>query len=63
MDPVTCCLLGICCPPASEEQFNALVKVLSDQFQDEARGRAIATQVRGALVVFTRKLAKAAKAT
>jgi hypothetical protein len=29
MDPITCCLLGICCPPGSVEQFDALVKALA----------------------------------
>lgn len=25
MDPYVCCLLGICCPPFSAEQFSKLV--------------------------------------
>lgn len=25
MDPYLCCLLGICCPPFTEEQFEKLV--------------------------------------
>lgn len=29
MDPITCCLLGICCPPGSVEQFETFVKVLA----------------------------------
>ena len=30
MDPYICCLLGICCPPASQEQLDAFIKVLQN---------------------------------
>ncbi len=28
MDPITCCLLGICCPPNSEEQLASASRML-----------------------------------
>ena len=42
MDPVTCCLLGICCPPFSAEQEETFKKVLHDLLKDEKKAEKIA---------------------
>lgn len=36
MDPVTCCLLGICCPPFSQEQRDTYEAQLSLHFNGDA---------------------------
>lgn len=43
MDPYLCCLLGICCPPFSDEQRDTLVKMLLDRgvCDDEESGRKV----------------------
>lgn len=41
MDPVICCLLGICCPPSSEEQRATLENFLVQHFEgDEEKAKA-----------------------
>lgn len=62
MDPILCCLLGICCPPASAEQLDAFVKVLMSHPMDEAKAKQIAHDLQKELTAFTKKLKKAVEA-
>lgn len=45
MDPITCCLLGICCPPFSQEQREALTKVLTAHYRGDAEKAATIVDV------------------
>ena len=59
MDPVTCCLLGICCPPESAEQEAAFLHVLTDHFKGDAdKAAKVVEKMRDDLAHFTKKLAK-----
>lgn len=60
MDPVTCCLLGICCPPFSEGQREAFVKVLAEKFGAE-KAEAIADKAFKAFASATMEIVEAAK--
>ena len=42
MDPVLCCLMGLCCPPFSAEQEATFKKVLHDLLKDEKKAAKIA---------------------
>ena len=60
MDPITCCLLGICCPPLSPEQRHAFESQLALHFKgDEAKAKAVADEVFDAFAKMTVKLAAA----
>lgn len=61
MDPITCCLLGICCPPFSEGQREAFVKVLAEKYGAE-KAEAIAAQSFKAFAAATLEIVEAAKA-
>jgi hypothetical protein len=62
MDPVICCLLGICCPPASAEQRESLVKLLKEHFKgDEAKALKVCDEAFEAFAKATKKLASAVK--
>ena len=59
MDPV-CCLLGICCPPESAEQFAVFEAALTEHFKGDAeKAKKVAEQMRHDLEQFTKKLRKA----
>jgi hypothetical protein len=46
MDPVICCLLGICCPPFSAEQLDKLTGLLAGRYRlSDAHARAMATDL------------------
>lgn len=60
MDPITCCLLGICCPPFSEGQRKAFVAVLTQQFGAE-KAEQIADGAFKAFASATLEIAVAAK--
>lgn len=60
MDPITCCLLGLCCPPFSEGQREAFVKVLADKFGAE-KAEAIAAKTFKLFAAATLEIAEAAK--
>ena len=62
MDPLLCCLLGLCCPPSSPEQLDALMKTLMSHPMDEAKATKIAKKLQKDLVAFTKKLKKAVEA-
>ena len=62
MDPILCCALGLCCPPASPEQFEAFVKVLMTHPMDEQKAKQIAKALHKDLIAFTKKLKKAVDA-
>jgi len=62
MDPFICCLLGICCPPASPEQLDAFIKVLMTHPMDEEKATKIAKKLQKELTAFTKKLKKAVEA-
>lgn len=59
MDPIICCLLGLCCPPASQEQLDAFIKVLMSHPMDEEKAKKVAHDLEKELVTFTKKLKKA----
>jgi ribosome recycling factor len=62
MDPVICCLLGICCPPASAEQRESLVKLLMEHFKgDETKARGVCDEAFETFAKATKKLAAAVK--
>lgn len=63
MDPITCCVLGICCPPESPEQLAAFEKLLMTHGMSEERAKKIAKETQKQLVTFTKKLAKLVKET
>lgn len=58
MDPITCCLLGICCPPGSPEQLATLEKLLTAHTKDEAKAKRIAFACHADLEKLGKKLAK-----
>lgn len=60
MDPITCCLLGICCPPESVEQEDAFLAVLTDHFTGDAeKAKKVVEKMKDDLIHFSKKLAKA----
>jgi hypothetical protein len=62
MDPVICCLLGICCPPASAEQRDAFVSLLTAHFKgDAAKALGVADETYEVFAKATKKLAAAVK--
>ncbi len=44
MDPITCCLLGICCPPNSPEQLEKVAGMLMarDLMKDQTEAKKVA---------------------
>lgn len=62
MDPITCCLLGICCPPASPGQLDAFIKTLMTHPMDEDKAKKIAKALHKDLIAFSKKLKKAVEA-
>lgn len=58
MDPLTCCILGLCCPPFSEGQLNAFTTALAAHLKDDVKARLIAARLFGDLGKFTTELAK-----
>ena len=61
MDPITCCLLGICCPPFSAEQRETFIKVLAAQTGDHAKAEKIADDVFDQFAAVTKRIADLAK--
>lgn len=61
MDPILCCALGLCCPPASAEQLEAFTKTLSAHCGEE-KAKAVAAKLHKDLIAFTKKLKKAVEA-
>jgi hypothetical protein len=45
-DPRACCILGICCPPGSVDQFEALVQAISKANPKLSDARAAAAAYR-----------------
>jgi hypothetical protein len=60
MDPITCCLLGICCPPFSAKQRELFVKALAGKV-GEHKASAIADDLFLEFAAITAKIAEAAK--
>ena len=61
MDPVLCCLMGLCCPPFSAEQQETFKKVLHDLLKDEKKAEKIAKTLAhdlGKLTMAIHELAK-----
>jgi len=62
MDPVICCLLGICCPPASPEQREAFEAQLTLHFNgDTAKAKAVCESCYADFARATKKIAAAIK--
>jgi len=61
MDPVICCLLGICCPPFSEGQKDAYLKALLNSIKDEAKARKVFDATYEEFAAMTQKIAEAAQ--
>lgn len=62
MDPITCCLLGICCPPFSEGQREAYKKALLASIKDEAQALKVFEATYDDFARMTEQIAAAAKA-
>lgn len=45
MDPVLCCVLGICCPPFSPEQRETLENILTLELRDADAAKKIVDMV------------------
>lgn len=58
MDPITCCLLGICCPPFSESQRETFEKVLASKVGVD-KAKLIADDLFKEFAAVTEKIAKA----
>lgn len=58
MDPITCCLLGICCPPGSAEQMAAFESVLAQHLGDADKAKKAAKALAKELRDLTEKIAK-----
>lgn len=39
MDPILCCAIGLCCPPASVEQFDAVVQLMEQHYKDKKQAK------------------------
>lgn len=39
MDPILCCAIGLCCPPASVEQFEAVEQLMLQHFKDPKQAK------------------------
>ncbi len=62
MDPITCCLLGICCPPFSEEQRELLEAQLTLHFDgDKEKAKKVCDEAFHDFAQATDHLAKAVK--
>ena len=61
MDPVLCCLMGLCCPPFSAEQRELFVKVLTEKFGAD-KAEKIAAETFDSFAAVTQKIAELAKA-
>lgn len=62
MDPITCCLLGICCPPASAEQRELFEAQLALHFKgDTAKAKAVCEACFDDFAKATKKIAAAVK--
>lgn len=62
MDPVICCLLGICCPPFSAEQREAFEAQLTLHFNgDKAKARKVCNECYETFAKATKKLAASVK--
>lgn len=58
MDPLTCCLAGLCCPPGSPEQREAFDAMLVEHFKgDKEKAKKVADKQFPAWVKMTTKLA------
>lgn len=58
MDPITCCLLGLCCPPA--EQRELFVKVLAQKLGAK-KAEKIAASLFDEFAAVTKKIAEMAE--
>lgn len=62
MDPILCCILGICCPPASAEQREAFEAQLVLHFKgDTAKAKQVCADCYDAFAKATAKLAAAVR--
>ena len=61
MDPILCCLMGLCCPPFSVGQREAFVKLLAQQTGDHAKAEKIAAECFDQFAAVTQKIAEMAK--
>lgn len=60
MDPVLCCLMGLCCPPFSDGQREAFVKILAEKYGAE-KAEQIAEKAYKAFAAATLEIVEAAK--
>lgn len=62
MDPIICCLMGLCCPPFSPEQREAFESQLALHFDgDSKKAKAVADDMFDDFAKMTKKLAEAVK--
>lgn len=62
MDPVICCLLGLCCPPFSPEQRDAFETQLTRYFAgDDKKAKDVADEIFDDFAKMTEKVAAAVR--
>lgn len=62
MDPIICCVLGICCPPGSPEHRESLESQLTLHFQgDSDKAKAVCDECYDDFVKAIEKIVKAAE--
>lgn len=37
MDPILCCAIGLCCPPNSPEQFDAVLALMEQHYKTDKK--------------------------
>lgn len=62
MDPILCCILGICCPPFSAGQRDILTKALAEHLKDADKAAKIVDVVFDDFAKVTERLASLVKA-
>lgn len=56
MDPILCCAIGLCCPPASVEQFDAVEKLMLQHYKDQKKAKQAALDAFQSFVAIARAL-------
>lgn len=62
MDPIICCLMGLCCPPFSPEQREAFEAQIVLHFDgDKDKAKKVCDEIYGDFAKATEKLLKAVR--
>lgn len=61
MDPVVCCLLGLCCPPFSPAQRETFVKLIAQQTGDHEKAEKVAIAMFDQFAAVTKRIADLVK--